>query len=741
MDIGSILWLVPALPALGALINGARSVAAPHTPKSKAITNAVALGTTFLSAVIATFFVVIPYARHGIHHAFEVTYYRWIPTGMGTVGQYISDFGVDLGFQIDTLSATMLMVVCWVGFLIHLYATGYMSHEKGYTRFFTYLNLFMFMMLLLILGNNYGVMFVGWEGVGLCSYLLIGFYYDKNYAADAGKKAFITNRVGDFGFVLALFLIFNTFGTADFTTVFSMAAANPAQYSGVATAICLLLFVGACGKSAQIPLYVWLPDAMAGPTPVSALIHAATMVTAGVYMVVRSNVLFRLSPEAMLVVAMVGALTAIFAASIGLAQNDIKKVLAYSTVSQLGFMFIAAGVGAFSAAIFHVMTHAFFKACLFLGAGSVIHGCGGEQDMRKMGGLRKFMPKTHATFLIATLAIAGVPFLAGFFSKDEILASAFLSTHHFESLGKPLMYLPIVAWGMAVIAATFTAFYMFRLYFMTFGGEYRGRAHGYSATEPPSVVHGDDRLTSHDHHGVVHHDKHDDAHGSDAHGSHDPHESPWTMTLVLGILAFLSIIGGYVGLPNAALGIHGHNPFQTWLEPVLLTIGGEPFAFPHAGLTTEWLLITASIVVAALGIFLAWRFYGRDQNWSTPRAFVAKFPGLHRLVENKYYVDELYAMTVIGGTIALGRLLHWIDVHIVDGLVNGIRHVTVYAFGHGSSLVDQYVVDGAVNGVAWSAKESSGLLRRMQTGLVQNYALIMGSGVVLLALVYLIGKP
>src|SRR5947209_9695946 len=448
----TILLLLPLLPALGALVNGARAFAKPLTPKNRMITNLFALGTTGLSAVLAAW-TVISYVQSGTERAFQHAYYTWIPAGIGHVtGGFISDFAIDFAFRIDTLSCTMLLIVTWIGFLIHVYATGYMAHEEGYTRFFTYLNLFMFMMLLLVLGANYLVMFVGWEGVGLCSYLLIGFYYDKNFAADAGKKAFVANRIGDFGFILGIFLIFNTFGTADYGKVFALASANPAAYAGIATTICLLLFVGACGKSAQIPLYVWLPDAMAGPTPVSALIHAATMVTAGVYMIVRSNVLFRLSPDAMLVVAIIGAVTAFFAATIGIAPNDIKKVLAYLTVSQLGFIFLAAGLGAFTAAIFHVMTHAFFKACLFLGAGSVIHGCGGEQDMRKMGGLRKYMPKTRMTMLIACIAIAGFPPLAGFFSKDEILSTAY-ERHGF-------------LWFLGMVAATCTSFYMFRLYFM-----------------------------------------------------------------------------------------------------------------------------------------------------------------------------------------------------------------------------------------------------------------------------------
>ena len=703
------LLAVVLLPALGALINGLRASRDPFTRKNRTITNAVALGATLLSALIATIGVVLPYVSHGTQQAYEHSYYTWIPSGMGQVaGGLISSFNVDFAFRVDPLSCTMLMIVTWIGFLIHVYATGYMSHEHGYTRFFTYLNLFMFMMLLLILGANYMVMFVGWEGVGLCSYLLIGFYYDKTFAADAGKKAFITNRIGDFGFILAVFLIFNTFGTSDYSKVFALASAGgTGQYGAVATAICLLLFVGAAGKSAQLPLYVWLPDAMAGPTPVSALIHAATMVTAGVYMVVRSNVLFRMSPTAMAVVATVGALTAIFAATIGIAQNDIKKVLAYSTVSQLGYMFLAAGVGAFTAAIFHVMTHAFFKACLFLGAGSVIHGCGGEQDMRKMGGLRKFMPRTHWTMLVATIAISGIPPLAGFFSKDEILANAW-------SYSKPI-------WILGVITAGLTAFYMFRLYFMTFHGQYRGG------------------------HAEVHaaQDAHHPAPEADAHANthaHDPHESPISMTGVLAILAVLAVIGGFVGIP-AVLGGSHPTTFQSWLEPVLLPLGGHPFHFHTASHATEWALMAVSVLIAVAGIFLAFRLYKRDEQWVAATALARRFAPIHRLLANKYYVDEIYNAVVIRGTLLICRALWWFDRNIVDGLVNLTRHLTVFGGGHGMNLFDRFVVDGLVNGVAWGAGRGSVALRRMQSGLVQNYAMVMGGGIVLLAVVYLFLKP
>jgi NADH-quinone oxidoreductase subunit L len=719
----TILLLIPLLPALGALINGLRAAANPHTPKNRAITNAIALGSTGLSAILAAW-TVITYVGGGMSTAFQHSYYTWIPSGLGHVGANgIANFAVDFAFRIDTLSCTTLLIVTWIGFLIHVYATGYMAHEEGYTRFFTYLNLFMFMMLLLVLGANYMVMFVGWEGVGLCSYLLIGFYYDKNFAADAGKKAFVANRIGDFGFILGIFLIFNTFGTADYGKVFALASANPTAYAGIATTICLLLFVGACGKSAQIPLYVWLPDAMAGPTPVSALIHAATMVTAGVYMVVRSNVLFRLSPDAMLVVAVVGAVTAIFAATIGIAQNDIKKVLAYSTVSQLGFMFLAAGVGAFTAAIFHVMTHAFFKACLFLGAGSVIHGCGGEQDMRKMGGLRKYMPRTRMTMLIACIAIAGFPPLAGFFSKDEILANTY--EHH------GFLYF------LGMVAATCTAFYMFRLYFMTFSGDYRAaHVEGHPESEPEHAGHDIIPAQLHLDQGDAHSDK---AHGHHAE-SHDPHESPWSMTGVLWILAILAVIGGFVGIPEMFGGGHP-TLFQRWLLPVLLPLGGEHFEFAEASHLQEALLILSSIAVATLGWFIAYVLYKKDAAFARATRLRTRFAFLHRLLENKYYVDEFYNFAFVGGTLMFSRALSWFDAHIIDGIVNGVRHLTVILFGHGSSLFDKYIVDGAVNGVGYSARGGSRFFRRMQSGFVQNYALVMAGGIVLIAAIYLFTKP
>src|SRR6266540_2316809 len=482
----NLLWLIPLAPFAGFLLNGLFGKRA-----GKPFVTAVAIAGSLAPALLGTI-AAVQYraaAPHGERYLNVV--YSWIASGK---------IGAEVAFQLDPLSIVMLMVVTWVGFFIHVYSVGYMHDDDGYARYFAYLNLFLSEMLVLILGSSYLLMFVGWEGVGLCSYLLIGFYYKTDYAPAAGKKAFIVNRIGDFGFLAAMFLMFAYFDSVDFAEVQHMAT-NGAPPS-LLIAICLLLFLGACGKSAQIPLHVWLPDAMAGPTPVSALIHAATMVTAGVYMVARSNVLFRLAPGAMMIVAIIGGLTALFAATIGLRQFDIKKVLAYSTVSQLGFMFIAVGVGAFTAGIFHLVTHAFFKACLFLGSGSVIHAMGGEQDIRKMGGLRDKIPQTFRTFQFATYAIAGLPLAAAFFSKDEILASAW-ATPYFPLVGR-------LVWLLGTIAAFFTAFYMYRLYYLTFYGSFRGT-----------------------------HEQ-----------EHNLHESPPSMTIPLWILGLLSLIGGLLSLPE-----------------------------------------------------------------------------------------------------------------------------------------------------------------------------------------------
>src|SRR5271165_5106406 len=506
-NLSPLLCTIPLLPLAGAAINGFFG-----RPSSKKAITTIALafcGAAFVMALV----IAAGFSSASAPYSFDLAH--WIRSGT---------FQVDFSFYLDQLSLVMLLVVTGVGFLIHIYSVGYMWDDDGYYRFMSYLNLFMFFMLTLVLAKNYLVMFIGWEGVGLASYLLIGYWFTKDSAAAAGKKAFIVNRIGDFGFLIALFLMVKHFGSLDFTRVFAAVQTMPTETAGVGllTAIGLLLMVGAAGKSAQLPLYVWLPDAMEGPTPVSALIHAATMVTAGVYMVARSSMIFERAPMAMMVVAIIGTLTALFAATIGIAQTDIKKVLAYSTVSQLGYMFMACGVGAFSAGIFHLMTHAFFKGLLFLAAGSVIHGIGGEQDMRKMGGLRQYMPWTFLTMTVATFAIAGFPPLAGFFSKDEILWKAYSSDHG-----------SWVYWLIGVITAFITSFYMFRLWFMTFFGDYRGGPAAHDVKHQSADAHA----------------LHDKAkHTHDAHGHGEPHESPWVMLGPLFILALLSLIGGWIGI-------------------------------------------------------------------------------------------------------------------------------------------------------------------------------------------------
>ena len=669
-------------------------------------------------------------------------------------GGAIGRFHVPWGFRLDPLSAMMILVVTGIGTLIHVYSTAYMADEPrgGVARFFCYLNLFCFFMLMLVLGNNFLVMFVGWEGVGLCSYLLIGYWYEKKSAADAGKKAFITNRIGDWGFVLGVFLVYYTFGTFDFRAVQNAAAAMPIEtaHFGVLSAICLLLFVGAIGKSAQIPLYVWLPDAMEGPTPVSALIHAATMVTAGVYMVGRNAVLFSHAPMVMEIVAIVGVLTALMAASIGLVQYDIKRVLAYSTVSQLGYMFTAMGVGAFSAGAFHLMTHAFFKALLFLGSGSVIHAVAGEQDMRHMGGLKKYQPVTFATMMIGTLSIAGIVPLAGFFSKDEILFRAFLANK--------------AVWVIAVITAFMTAFYMFRLMSMTFFGNYRGPAwettgHGAAAlaathgVKHPADPHAHGGAQRPDHevtHGPAEpHDetgKDDHAHAQ-GHGPwHGPHESPAAMTYPLQALAVGAIIAGFVGIP-AALG--GGNTIEKFLEPSFTaaaasetagaevrpgTDATEEHETSHVSAAVEIGLMAFSVLVALAGISLAYKVYVTSPEISEQLA--ERWAGAHRLLLNKYYVDELYNGTIIAGTMAGGRTLWTFDRNVVDGAVNGTSWLTVISSWF-SGLTDRTVVDGLVNFVGWIVQEGSLLFRRFQTGLVQNYALLMLFGIFAFVSIYL----
>ncbi len=603
------LWIIPLLPLLGSAINGLLGAKWPNK-----IVNAVALSSTGLSLLCALeavreFFQLPPEQIPWVQQ-----YFTWITAG---------NFRAGFDLQVDQLTVVMLLVVTGVGWLIHIYSTGYMAHESGYYRFFSYLNLFMFFMLILVLASNYVLLFVGWEGVGLASYLLIGFYFLKKSASDAGKKAFIVNRIGDFGFMLGMFLLFRTFGTLDFVQLFAKAGPWPAEamgHLGTFTIACLLLFMGACGKSAQLPLYVWLPDAMEGPTPVSALIHAATMVTAGVYVVARSHILFTHSPTAMLVVATVGCATAFFAATIGLVQTDIKKVLAYSTVSQLGYMFLACGVGAFSAGIFHLMTHAFFKALLFLAAGSVIHAMGGEQDMNKMGGLSKKIRWTYLTMLTATLAIAGFPPFAGFFSKDAILLNAFESENGGHGAGYAL-------YGVGLFTALLTSFYMFRLIFLTFHGKPR----------------------------------------YDEHKVH-VHESPNSMLAPLMILALLATVGGWVAAPALW---HGPDYFANFLAPVFGQ--GAAIAAEEAGAyNTELWLVAVAIASALIGLAIAFWVYLKRP--TKPAELAQSLKGVYTTLLNKYYVDELYAAVVVKPLLWISTNVFWkaADVAAIDGAVNGI---------------------------------------------------------------------
>jgi len=626
------LWLIPILPLIGAAINGffGRRL-------SKQTIAAVAL--TFCGAAFAmALYVAMRFASLELPHTEVLAH--WIRSG---------SFIVDFEFYLDQLTLVMLLVVTGVGFLIHIYSVGYMWEEGGFYRFFSYLNLFMFFMLTLVLAGNYLQMFIGWEGVGLASYLLIGFYFTRDSAASAGKKAFIVNRIGDFGFLIALFLMIKHFGSLNFGQVTSAVSPLPIETAGVGllTSIGLLLMVGAAGKSAQLPLYVWLPDAMEGPTPVSALIHAATMVTAGVYMVARSHIIFDHAPNALTVVAIVGTLTALFAATIGIAQTDIKKVLAYSTVSQLGYMFMACGVAAYSAGIFHLMTHAFFKGLLFLAAGSVIHAIGGEQDMRKMGGLKQYIPWTFLTMSAATFAIAGFPPLAGFFSKDEILAHAYAANPAY--------------WFIGVTTAFITSFYMFRLWFMTFFGDYQG------ATERGHTgSHG---------HG-----------GHDGHGHGDPHESPMVMLVPLMILAVLSIVGGWVGIGGR---------FEHFLSPVFGEHAASEATTEALSRSTEITLMVISVGAAVLGFYLAYLLYYKRRD--LPQKIADALGGLYQAVVNKYYVDEIYATL------------------FVKPLVDGSTRI----LWHG---VDQGVIDAAINDTADGARHVSDAARHMQSGNLRSYA-------------------
>ena len=764
-----LIWLIPILPGLGAAINGLVGIRSFSRRTSGLLACAAMTGA--LGVSLYAFWQMLGLPPEARDHV--VTLGHWIPPIPLATAHGIGSFEVPWAFRLDPLSGMMILVVTGIGLLIHIYSTAYMQDEPrgGYARFFCYLNLFCFFMLVLVLGSSFLTMFVGWEGVGLCSYLLIGYWYEKKSASDAGKKAFIVNRVGDWGFVLGVFLIFYTFGTLDFRAVANAAAAMPVEAQfGVISLICLLLFIGATGKSAQIPLYVWLPDAMEGPTPVSALIHAATMVTAGVYMVGRNAVLFGHAPIVAQIVMIVGALTALMAATIGLVQYDIKRVLAYSTVSQLGYMFLAMGVGAyamahgwthiglaaFAAGAFHLMTHAFFKALLFLGSGSVIHAMAGEQDMRKMGDLKRYMPVTYMTMMIGTLAIAGIFPFAGFFSKDEILFRAFLTNK--------------IIWGFAVVTALLTAFYMYRLMSMTFFGIYRGPAweHAAPAAVHAAAVHGVPHPTDAHAHGQAHKPEHEVSHGladehdaahDDAHGHghgpwHGPHESPQAMTLPLMALAVGAIVAGFVSIPPA---LGGGAVLEHFLAPSFTAAGTAAHAVegavpaaetaaaatvaeaaheePHISVWAERGLMAFSVMIALIGIFTAYRFY--VQSPDTSERLKERYAGAHNLLYNKYFVDELYNATFINGTMKSSFGLWTFDRRVVDGAVNGTGWLTVFA-SWVSSLIDRYVVDGAVNLVGRSSEESSFVFRRVQTGLVQNYALLMLAGVCAFVSIYLL---
>jgi NADH-quinone oxidoreductase subunit L len=819
------IWLVPLLPLIGAAINGFFGRKFRFSEK---LIGGIAVGSVALSFLISVASVVT--YGFGSHEGWPKPYltsqdgfsFDWIPAGAISINQgrqarldmeldkqareklaaippeerthpqailvaapfeapHYGVLDIEWSYQLDPLSAIFMLIVTGVGLCIFVFATGYMHGEAGFYRFFAYMGLFMFAMLVLVMGSNFLMMFVGWEGVGLCSYLLIGYYFDRPEAANASRKAFITNRIGDFGFALAVFGVIATFGSAQYTEVFNQAKSYPIEYIGhwgILSWIALGLFIGACGKSAQLPLHVWLPDAMAGPTPVSALIHAATMVTAGLYMVTRTNVIFQHSQTMLLVVALIGAATAIFAATIGITQNDIKKVLAYSTVSQLGFMFMACGVGAFVIGIFHVMTHAFFKALMFLGAGSVIHGMHHEQDMRRMGGLKKYMPYTYWTFFAGWLAICGIIPFSGFWSKDEILWNAASTTH--------IPYGWII-WLVGTIAATCTAFYMTRLMAMTFWGKERFLEHaaGGEADEAHASAY-DKGLAQHDalkpsagdrpHHEPGEHvgpaDQHD-FHTQAAH-VHIPHESPRSMWVPLVVLALLATIGGFFGVGPAFRFMTGsEHPggklnIVTWLNPIIwnpvtrefgkeethatsegtqsapaaegeypqITHGNLGFNLAHATesrlhseLGTEWLFIVISLAVAGIGIGLGFLFYVKQP--SLADEWAARLRPLYNASYNKYWVDEFYGWAITRRTMDAARAVFTFDSRVVDGAVNGLAALS-RLFSRIVGGIDKYFVDGLVNSIAaFVARLMSPLLRAAQTGFTQNYALVMVLGLMI----------
>ena len=671
-----MLALIPLFPFLGFVVNATMGRRLPKSV-SGGLASLVMLASFAVSVISVLQLARLPADARAI----DQTLYTWIASG---------DLNIALAFRVDPLSAVMILVITGIGSLIHIYSTAYMHDEvdSEFARYFSYLNLFAAFMLVLVLGANFPLLFVGWEGVGLCSYLLIGFWYKKKSANDAGKKAFVVNRIGDYAFILGMLALFAKFGTLDFRSIASAVAVLPVETEfGILSLAALLLFIGATGKSAQIPLYTWLPDAMEGPTPVSALIHAATMVTAGVYMIGRNAVLFSHAPETMMIVAVIGALTALMAGTIGLVQNDIKRVLAYSTVSQLGYMFLAMGVGAFGAGIFHLYTHAFFKALLFLGSGAVIHALHGEQDIRNMGGLKKELPLTYWTFLIGAIAIAGVFPLSGFFSKDEILFETFIEGH-------------TLLWVIGALTALLTATYMFRLVFLTFHGERRHdapvAADAHSAPSHPHTV-----APSHHEHQHL-------------------HDAPPAMAIALIVLAIGSFAAGWIGIPHA---LGGHNELGSWLEPAFSAPAGagegaaaeaaavaEGAAAEGEHAALELTLMGVSLTIALAGIAFAWFVWIRRRRVADNMA--REFPGLHRLLLNKYYVDELYDATVVQPIKAASTegLWRWFDVKVIDGAVNGSASI----------------VEGG-----------AAMLRRLQSGSVRAYAGSLFVGVVVILGYYL----
>lgn len=696
MNLIELSCLIPLLPLAGSAINGL--VAASGIRVSKPFVHTVACGVLIASFILSCGLFLELHALPAEARSVAIKWFEWINLG---------PLRADAAFLIDPLSVVMCMTVTGVGSLIHVYSIGYMRHDPAYARFFAYFNLFCFAMLLLVLADNLLLMFVGWEGVGLCSYLLIGFWYDHKPNAVAGMKAFVVNRVGDFGFLIGLMILFWAMYAAGHPTLsFTELKAHSTLLSqatigsfSIVTVICIFLFIGATGKSAQIPLYVWLPDAMAGPTPVSALIHAATMVTAGVYMIGRMNFLFSMSPVALAVVATTGALTAIFAATIGFAQNDIKKVLAYSTVSQLGYMFLGMGTGMYTAGIFHLVTHAFFKACLFLGAGSVILGMHHEQDIRKMGGLKAYMPITYWTFLAATFALSGIFPLAGFFSKDEILWQAF-------SKGS-LANLYYILWGLGITGALCTAFYMMRLVSLTFFGKLR---------------------TSWDH-ALKEEDTLDDKHyDEDYHQFAYPYESSPVITIVLVALAVLSVGGGVVGVPYALGKFFGMpNLIEEWLSPVWTNRTTEITQAHASGV--EYLLMVISVGVALFGMALAALLYTRRID--IIKNFTARFKGITRLVSRMYYVDEIYSAIIIRPLLLLNVALARFDQTVVDGFVNATGSLGIL-WSKISGWFDWTFVDGSVNAVANSAIAAGKNVRKIQTGKIQHYFYIAIAGLIAL---------